>query len=300
MDDLDFLPAKSSRRCQSDRTSGSRASRLSRYISVAARWRRERDHGGHDRVRSPRYRHVLAGRYRRGRCRATRLPHSWRGVRHGSANPAGERVTAPAESLRGGVAVVTGGAGTGAGLGRGLVMALSGRGIRVAVLDIDLDAATDVVEQVRSEGGEAIACKVDVAEPETLRWAAEVVGSTFGACNVLCAHAVAGVNPLADDLWSPDEWRRAMDGIVVGTVATVHAFLPLLRQTRGLRRVVFTASSVALAPGRFQGPYRAGKVAVVSIAESLARTRTGGHRYHDRVSQRHDVEGTGRLPRVWR
>lgn len=179
----------------------------------------------------------------------------------------GERVTS---SLRGGVAVVTGGAGTGAGLGRGLVTELAHRGLRVAILDIDLGAATKLAETISSDGGEAIACQVDVSDPATLVRAADAVRSAFGACNVLCAHAVTGINPLAQDLWAPEEWRATMNGVVVGTAATVHAFLPLMREADGVRRVVFTASSTALAPGLYQGPYRAGKVAVVSLAESLA------------------------------
>jgi NAD(P)-dependent dehydrogenase (short-subunit alcohol dehydrogenase family) len=171
--------------------------------------------------------------------------------------------------MTGGVAVVTGGGGTGAGLGRGLARELAGRGMAVAVLDLDLAAALAVAEEIRADGGQAMACGIDLENPSTLRAAASAVADAYGACNVLCAHAAAGVDVLVDDLWAPDVWQRAMTGIVVGTIATVHAFLPLLRATTGPRRVVLTSSSVALAPGRFQGPYRAAKAAVTSLGESL-------------------------------
>ena len=58
--------------------------------------------------------------------------------------------------------------------------------------------------------------------------------------------------------------------MVTGTVATIQAFLPLMQRTEGLRRIVLTSSVAALAPGRFQGPYRAAKAAVMSIGETLA------------------------------
>jgi len=52
-------------------------------------------------------------------------------------------------------------------------------------------------------------------------------------------------------------------------VVTVRTFLPLMRDTGGFRRIVLTSSVAALAPGRFQGPYRAAKAAVTSIGETL-------------------------------
>src|ERR1700722_3498750 len=60
-----------------------------------------------------------------------------------------------------------------------------------------------------------------------------------------------------------------MQLMVTGTVATIQAFLPLMQRAEGLRRIVLTASVAAIAPGRFQGPYRAAKAAVVSIGETL-------------------------------
>ena len=41
-----------------------------------------------------------------------------------------------------------------------------------------------------------------------------------------------------------------------------------MRETDSLRRIVLTVSAAALAPGRFQGPYRSAKAAV-SIGETL-------------------------------
>jgi NAD(P)-dependent dehydrogenase (short-subunit alcohol dehydrogenase family) len=94
------------------------------------------------------------------------------------------------------------------------------------------------------------------------------VRAAFGACNVLCAH-VGGAIPGRFDQLGLDVWRDALETGVVGTVATVQAFLPLMRATTGLRRIVLTSSVAALAPGRFQGPYRAAKAAVTSIGETL-------------------------------
>jgi meso-butanediol dehydrogenase / (S,S)-butanediol dehydrogenase / diacetyl reductase len=170
--------------------------------------------------------------------------------------------------LRGGVAVVTGGAGTVAGLGQGLVRRLALEGMRVAILDVDEDAAETLAVELRTGGLDALACGADVTDEPSLQLAAEHVREAYGGCNVLCAH-VGGGGQGRFETSALDEWRAALELMVVGTVATVQAFLPLMRATPGDRRIVLTASAAALAPGRFQGPYRAAKVAVASIGETL-------------------------------
>ncbi len=170
--------------------------------------------------------------------------------------------------MRGGVAVVTGGAGRGAGLGQGLVRRLAAQGMRVAILDVDHAAAEALAAELRAEGREAIACAANVLDHATLRAAADQVRTTYGACNVLCAHVGGSAMGPAESM-TPDQWREGFELMVVGTMATVQAFLPLMRETKGLRRITITASAAALQPGRFQGPYRVAKAAVTSLGETL-------------------------------
>jgi NAD(P)-dependent dehydrogenase (short-subunit alcohol dehydrogenase family) len=171
-------------------------------------------------------------------------------------------------SLSRGTAVVVGGAGTQVGLGRALVKGFAAAGMRVAVVDRDGDAAEALAEELATAGVEAIGVRADVTVPSSLADAASEVRRAFGSCNVLCAHVGGGGQGRVDEL-SIDVWTSALDVMVTGTVATVLAFLPLIRATEGDRRIVLTSSVAALAPGRFQGPYRAAKAAVTSIGETL-------------------------------
>lgn len=169
----------------------------------------------------------------------------------------------------GATAVVIGGAGTGAGLGQALVHEFAGRGMSVAVVDVEREAAEAVADAVRDDGGEAIAVAADVTDPWTLEVAAAAVGEKLGACNILCAHVGGGGQGRFEHL-SLEEWKATLELMVLGTVASVKAFLPLMRKTDGERRIVITSSVAALAPGQRQGPYRAAKAAVTSIGETLA------------------------------
>ncbi len=57
------------------------------------------------------------------------------------------------------VAVITGG---GSGIGEALAHACAQRGMRVAVADVEAEAANRVAEAIRATGGEALAAGVDV------------------------------------------------------------------------------------------------------------------------------------------
>ncbi len=171
-------------------------------------------------------------------------------------------------ALEGRTAVVTGGAGQGAGLGRGLVRCLAAAGMNVAILDVDGDAASALALELRDQGRNALGLPVDVTSLDSLQTAAGEVTRVFGDCNILCAHVGGGGQGRFLDL-PLEAWGQAMQLMVTGTVATIQTFLPLMQRAEGLRRIVLTASVAALAPGRFQGPYRAAKAAVVSIGETI-------------------------------
>ena len=84
--------------------------------------------------------------------------------------------------LSGKVAVVTGGGGVLCGA---LSRALGKVGVKVAVLDIFLDAATKVVDDIVAEGGEAIAVKCNVLDKASIKEAKDAVIGAFGRVDIL-------------------------------------------------------------------------------------------------------------------
>ena len=164
-----------------------------------------------------------------------------------------------------GCAVVTG---AGSGLGAAMVDRFAQAGMAIVALDIDGARVEQQVQAVRDRGGRAIALDVDVADPAALERAAEATRQAFGGCNVLCANV--GVQQFgAIDKLTANDWRWVLDVNVLGVVRTVGAFLPLLRESRGLRRIVVTASSSVLTPGVRMAAYIASKYAVMGYGETL-------------------------------
>ena len=94
--------------------------------------------------------------------------------------------------LEGTVAIVTGGAG---GLGRAIVTDQAANGVRVAVVDIDPEAADELRAELAAEGLDAVVSVGDARDPAVLealfvaaddRWGrldtlVNVVGGTFNA-----------------------------------------------------------------------------------------------------------------------
>jgi NAD(P)-dependent dehydrogenase (short-subunit alcohol dehydrogenase family) len=80
------------------------------------------------------------------------------------------------------VAVVTGGGGV---LCSAMCRALAGAGVKVAVLDISLEAARRVADQIGEDGGEAIAIECDVLSKDSIETAAQVVLDQYGQIDIL-------------------------------------------------------------------------------------------------------------------
>jgi len=85
-------------------------------------------------------------------------------------------------NLNGKVAVVTGGGGVLCGT---FAQELAKYGVKVAVLDLRLDAAKSVVDKIRSKGGEAIEVACDVLDVKSIVKAEKTVLKEFGICDIL-------------------------------------------------------------------------------------------------------------------
>ncbi|MBR4286739.1 MAG: SDR family oxidoreductase [Clostridia bacterium] len=86
------------------------------------------------------------------------------------------------ENLKGRVAVVTGGGGVLCG---GFAKDLARQGVKVAVLDLRLDAAQQVADEIKAEGFEAIGVACNVLEKESLEAARVEINEKIGTCDIL-------------------------------------------------------------------------------------------------------------------
>ncbi|MBQ3603216.1 MAG: SDR family oxidoreductase [Clostridia bacterium] len=95
--------------------------------------------------------------------------------------------------LTGKVAVVTGAGGV---LCSAFSVTLARAGAKVALLDLNVDAAEEVAAKIREEGGEAKAYKCDVLSKEVCYAVADEVEKDMGKCDIL-VNGAGGNNPKA-------------------------------------------------------------------------------------------------------
>ena len=153
---------------------------------------------------------------------------------------------------------------TGASSGIGLAAArrLAERGARLFLLGRSAERLAEATGDL-----DAIALEADVTDFEALQQAAGVIRHLSGRLDVLinCAGQFE-VGPA--ELLGPEVAERLMRVNYLGTVATIHACLPLLRQ--GERPVIVNVSSIAgkLAPP-YMAAYAASKFAVNGYTHAL-------------------------------
>ena len=138
---------------------------------------------------------------------------------------------------------------TGANKGIGLEIArgLGRLGYRVWVGSRDLDRGAAAVADLRSEGFEAQALRIDVTDDASVAAAAEALARETGRLDVLVNNAGVSTD------WGPPSQdtianvRAIYEVNVFGAIRATHAFLPLLRASRSPRIVMISSSLGSLA-----------------------------------------------------
>jgi short-subunit dehydrogenase len=169
------------------------------------------------------------------------------------------------KQFRGRVCVITG---SGSGIGRALSLDLARRGARLALSDIDGDAAARTAEACRTAGtAEVQSYRLDVSERESMFAHAGEVLSRFGTVNLVINNAGVALHKTVLDTPIEDyEWIVGINfwGVLYGT----KAFLPHLIAS-GDGHLVNLSSLFGLIAVPSESGYNATKFAVRGFTEAL-------------------------------
>lgn len=157
--------------------------------------------------------------------------------------------------------------GASAGVGRATVRAFGALGARVGLIARNQEALENAKREVEARGGQAVIAVADVADPDAVERAAQLIEDTLGPIDVWINSAMTSVlGPITEI--PPDEFRRVTEvtylGVVHGTQAALRRMLP---RDRGV--IVQVGSSLAYRGIPLQAPYCAAKHAVQGFHDSL-------------------------------
>ncbi len=163
------------------------------------------------------------------------------------------------------VAVVTGGA---SGIGLGVAQRLAAAGHKLALLDIDGDAAEAAAETFRAGGTDAKGIRTDVSDRAAVRAAFERTRTELGPVGILVTSAgIESFTPLADI--TDELWDRIIAVNLTGTFACVQAAIPDMVEA-GWGRIVTIASSSAQSGAPNMAHYVSSKGGVISMTRAIA------------------------------
>ena len=169
------------------------------------------------------------------------------------------------ERLEGKRTIVTG---AGAGIGRAIALRLSGEGAKVALADVDEDAAKQAAEEIGESGGEAFVHKTDVTRAGDVEVLIERVVSEWDGLDVMVNNAGVGIASNVVDA-NEEDYDTMMDVCVRGTYLGMKYAIPAIRDSDG-GSVINMSSIAALVGLNDRAIYCAAKGAILSMTRAAA------------------------------
>lgn len=163
------------------------------------------------------------------------------------------------------VAVVTGAA---SGMGLAISRRLAAQEHRVALLDLDGDAAEQAAEDLRGTGAQALAAKVDVTDRGAVDEALHRVRRELGPVEIMVTSAGLDEFAAFTDI-STAQWDRMIAVNLTGTFHCVQAAVPDMLAA-GWGRIVMISSSSAQSGADRMAHYVASKGGVIGLTKALA------------------------------
>ena len=171
-----------------------------------------------------------------------------------------------AETLRGKVALVTGGS---RGIGAAIASELAEAGAALAVNYLQhADRANELVETLRAAGGRAIAAQCDVSQAPAVAKMVEQVKSALGPVDILVNNAGVAITRGVDDL-SEADFDQTIAVNLKSVFLCTQAVLPMMRQKKW-GRIVNISSGAARGAGAIGPHYNASKAGIEGLTRGYA------------------------------
>lgn len=164
------------------------------------------------------------------------------------------------------IAIVTG---AGNGIGAATAKKFAKAGIKVAVVDIAVEQAQKVVNEIKESGGEAMAIRCDVSKKADVESCIAQVESAYGVPTILINNAGIGGPFHRVDEVTEEEFDLVFGVNIKSVYLFAHNLLPKMKEL-GYGRIVNTSSIQGMYGSPGSSSYVATKHAVIGYTKTIA------------------------------
>jgi 3-oxoacyl-[acyl-carrier protein] reductase len=173
--------------------------------------------------------------------------------------------------MTGRVVIVTGG---GHGIGKAYAHRFAEEGAKVAIAELDGEAAKAVEQDLRQRGFEALGLRTDVVDEASVTDMAARTIAAYGRIDVLvnnaAVFATVPMSRLPFDKITPAEWDKMMTVNLKGTWLACRAVAPQMRAQR-YGKIINISSGTALKGSSTRIHYVTSKAGVIGFTKTLAK-----------------------------
>jgi|SRR6185369_3931945 3-hydroxybutyrate dehydrogenase len=165
------------------------------------------------------------------------------------------------------IAIVTGAA---SGIGKEIARQFIDEGARVAIADLNLEAARAAAEELDPSGAATLAVRMDVTSEDEVENGVEEICQRFGGIDILVSNAgIQIVSPV--DQFEFGDWKTMLAIHLDGAFLTTRAALRrMYAQGRG-GSILYIGSVHSKEASRLKAPYVTAKHGLIGLAKTVAK-----------------------------
>jgi 3-hydroxybutyrate dehydrogenase len=160
--------------------------------------------------------------------------------------------------------------GAGSGIGRAIAQEFAHEGAKVAITDIDLEAANKAAGEIQSDGGIAIAVEMDVTDEGEVNRGIQFISDSLEGLDILVSNAgIQIINPIVD--FSFSDWQRVIAVHLHGAFLTTRAAMRAMVSGARGGCILYLGSIHSHLASPNKSAYVAAKHGIVGLAKAVAK-----------------------------
>ena len=169
--------------------------------------------------------------------------------------------------LRDKVAYVTGAA---SGIGKAIALRYAREGAKLAIADLNIDAAEAAAAEIRNAGGQAIGVAVDVTDEIQVDVSVAATVQAFGTVDILVSNAGIQIVHAVED-FTYAEWKKLLAIHLDGAFLTTRACIKQMKKAGKGGSIIYMGSVHSKEASVLKAPYVTAKHGLLGLCRTVAK-----------------------------